>query len=712
MPPERDVPAAAMPANPEPASTESTDVVASAESAEKVPADAPKRRGKRGKPRKLGWGFRLAVLWIVLVIGAALTADVLPMPHYDATLSGEPKTGPSLSHPLGTDGLGRDMLSRVVHGARVSLGVGIGATLLGLLIGGPLGLLAGYRRGRVDRVIMTANDIVLAFPALVFALAVVAFAGAGVRNILLVLGLLGVPAWVRLIRSVTLSFAQREFVTAARALGARGGTVMWREISPNVVMPALSYAFTIMAVIVVAEGSLAFLGLSVQAPTPTWGGMINEGRSTMDTAMHTVLGPSAVMFLTVLAFNLVGDRLQELTSYRQSGLEPSRRTRRAQRAAATAATAKAEKAEKAAAETVPAEPVPAKTTPADTVPVTPREGPAPLLEVIDAQTGFRTERGLVRAVDGVSFTLERGRTLAIVGESGSGKSMLIRSILGLLPAAGVERSGRIHLDGRDLTDVGPEGMREVLGTRMAAVFQDPMTALNPVRTIGTQVTEPLRVHLEMSRNEAYEKAESLLASVGIPEPRRVLRGYPHQLSGGMRQRITIAMALSCDPEVLFADEPTTALDVTVQKQILKLLHRQRDERDMAMILVSHDLAVVADHADEVIVMYAGKVVERGPADALFAAPRMRYTEALLRAAPVLSTPSHTRLEVIDGRPPDLAAPPAGCRFNPRCPFAQDRCRTEEPPLVTDEATGRSFACWYPADTAEPAQLEGSVPHGG
>ncbi|RAY10977.1 peptide ABC transporter permease [Actinomadura craniellae] len=648
------------------------------------------------KRRRFGWGFRLALLWLLLVIGAALTADLLPLPDPGTTLTGEPETGPTPGHPLGTDGLGRDVLSRMAHGARVSLGVGLGAVFLGLLIGGPLGLIAGYYRGVVDRIIMTANDIVLAFPALVFALAVIAFAGASVRNVLVVLGLLGVPAWVRLVRGVTLAFAQREFVTAARTLGARGSTVMWREIAPNVVLPAVSYAFIIMAVVVVAEGSLAFLGLSVQAPTPTWGGMINEGRSTLETATHIVLVPSVVMFLTVLAFNLVGDRLRELTDVRQSGLEPARPQRPAVRAPA-----------------------------ADAAPAPRREGPPPLLDVVDLHTGFRTERGLVRAVDGVSFTLERGRTLAVVGESGSGKSMLIRSILGLLPGSGVERSGHVHLEGEDLAGRGPEDMRKVLGTRLATVFQDPMTALNPVRTVGTQVTEPLRVHRKMSRAEAYETAERLLASVGIPEPRRVLRSHPHQLSGGMRQRITIAMALSCDPEVLFADEPTTALDVTVQRQILRLLHRQRDERDMAMVLVSHDLAVVADHADEVIVMYAGRVVERGPADALFTAPRMRYTEALLRAAPDLSAPSHSRLEVIEGRPPDLAAPPAGCRFHPRCPFARERCRTEEPALVEDTIPGRSYACWYPAGevpdegteegagdlTAEDGNV-GSVRHGG
>ncbi|MBA9001568.1 dipeptide/oligopeptide/nickel ABC transporter permease/ATP-binding protein [Thermomonospora cellulosilytica] len=643
----------------------------------KVPADdpagtpAPAAR-PAGKRRRFGWGFRLAVAWLVLVAGAALLADLLPIPHYDATLSGEPRSGPAFGHPFGTDALGRDILSRIVHGARVSLGVGLGAVLIGLLLGAPFGLVAGYYRGVVDRIIMTANDIVLAFPALVFALAVVAFAGAGVRNVLIVLGVLGAPAWVRLVRSVTMAYAQREFVTAARALGAKGGTVMRREIAPNVVLPALSYAFVIMAVVVVAEGSLAFLGLSVQAPTPTWGGMINEGRSNLDDAPHIVLVPSLVMFCTVLAFNLVGDRLQELTTIRHSGLEPRR-------------------ARKKAAVTVdePAAPE--------------RKGPAPLLEAVDVRTGFHTPYGLVRAVDGVSFTLERGRTLAIVGESGSGKSQLIRSVLGLLPPAGVERGGRVYLDGEDLTAKSPEQMRGILGTRMAAVFQDPMTALNPVRTVGAQVTEPLRVHRGMDRKEAYATAERLLASVGIPEPRRVLRGYPHQLSGGMRQRITIAMALSCDPEILFADEPTTALDVTVQKQIMRLLHDQRERRDMAMVLVSHDLAMVADWADEVIVMYAGRVVEHGPAAELFAAPRMRYTEALLKAAPDLTAPSHTRLEVIDGRPPNLVAPPAGCRFHPRCPFARERCAAEAPPLVNEGS--RAYACWYPAEpvtVTEPA----------
>ncbi|HEX4817081.1 MAG TPA: dipeptide/oligopeptide/nickel ABC transporter permease/ATP-binding protein, partial [Nonomuraea sp.] len=472
--------------------------------------------------RRYGLGFWVAVAWIGLVLLAALLADLLPLARYDETLAGPPQSGPSAAHPFGTDGLGRDVLSRVIHGARVSLGVGIGAVLLGLGVGAPLGVLAGYRRKAADAVIMAVNDVAQAFPALVFALAVVAFAGANLRNVIIVLGVLGVPSWVRLIRGATLTYAEREFVLAARVLGAPDRRILWREVVPNVAVPAMSYAFIGMAVAIVAEGSLAFLGLSVQAPTPTWGGLINEGRTLMETAPHVVLAPSVVMFLTVLSFNLVGDRLRSLADVRESGLEPVR----------------------------PAAPA---APPAAAQPVRDR-----LLQVDDLRTHFVTPRGVVKAVDGVSFTLDRGRTLAIVGESGSGKSMLIRSILGLLPGAAV-RDGHVYLSGDDLTSYAPAEMRAVLGPRLGTVFQDPMTALNPVRTVGTQVTEPLRVHLGMGRTAARAEAVRLLASVGIPDPVRMLRRYPHQLSGGMRQRVTIAMALSCGPDVLFADEPTTAL---------------------------------------------------------------------------------------------------------------------------------------------------------
>src|SRR5579862_9567842 len=321
----------------------------------------------------------------------------------------------------------------------------------------------------------------------------------------------------------------------------------------------------------------------------------------------------------------------------------------------------------------------------------------PLLEVEGVQTFFKTPRGLVRAVDGVSLTLERGKTLGIVGESGSGKSVLSRSIMGLLPS-NVERHGSIKFEGHEIGQAGTHVMRSYWGTQMSMIFQDPMTSLNPVMKIGKQITEPLRYHLDVSRDYAEDTALALLQSVGIPEAERRLSEYPHQLSGGMRQRVMIAIALACGPKLLFADEPTTALDVTVQAQILDLLDAQQRERFMAMVLVTHDLGVVAGRAEATAVMYAGRIVEYAPTRELFNLTRHPYTEALLKSIPKLNQASHTRLEAITGRPPDLVDPPVGCKFAARCQYAQSRCLEEEPELSDANTPGHSFRCFYPVGT--------------
>ena len=327
-------------------------------------------------------------------------------------------------------------------------------------------------------------------------------------------------------------------------------------------------------------------------------------------------------------------------------------------------------------------------------------GSEPLLEVIDLRTVFRTERGPVPAVDGVSFTLQAGRTLGVVGESGSGKTVLSRSIMGLLPRTNVVRTGQVLFEGRDLVTADADELSHIWGAEMGMVFQDPMTSLNPVVRIGRQITESLRHHLHMEKDEARRTAITLLASVGIPEPERRLRQYPFELSGGLRQRVMIAIALACGPKLLLADEPTTALDVTVQAQILDLLQEQQRDRFMAMILVTHDLGVVANRADEIAVMYAGKIVEKAPTRTLFTEMRMPYTEALMRSIPKLEDPSHTVLQAIDGRPPDLAALPPGCRFAARCPYVQEKCLTQEPPLRPADSPGHWFACWFPVGTPE------------
>jgi len=325
-----------------------------------------------------------------------------------------------------------------------------------------------------------------------------------------------------------------------------------------------------------------------------------------------------------------------------------------------------------------------------------------LLDVEDLHVSFATGRGAVQAVQGVSLTLAQGRTLGIVGESGSGKTVLSRAIMGLLPRASTTQTGSVRYDGTEILNAPNDDLRKLWSTHIAMVFQDPMTSLNPVQRIGNQITEPLRLHLKLPKDEAKETALSLLMQVGIPSPVERYEAYPAQLSGGMRQRVMIAIALACAPRLLLADEPTTGLDVTVQAQILDLLSSLQHDRQMAMILVTHDLGVVATRTDEIIVMYAGNVVEHAPTDVLFKSMAMPYTEALLNSMPRIANPSHTRLKAIEGRPPDLVRPPPGCPFASRCPYAQDRCHVDKPPLVEAEP-GHSYACWYPLPAPERRQ---------
>jgi oligopeptide/dipeptide ABC transporter ATP-binding protein len=335
----------------------------------------------------------------------------------------------------------------------------------------------------------------------------------------------------------------------------------------------------------------------------------------------------------------------------------------------------------------------------------------PLLEVRDLRTHFPTDEGVVRAVDGVSLDVRAGETLALVGESGSGKSVTSLSILRLVGGgAGRIVGGSIRFRGRDLLALPEEAMRAVRGREISMVFQEPMTSLNPVFTCGDQVAEVLEVHERMPRAAARARAVELLRHVGMPDPEQRAREYPHQLSGGMRQRVMIAMALACRPALLIADEPTTALDVTIQAQILELLRRLRAETGMAVLLITHDLGVVAESADRVAVMYAGQVVEYAPVASLFARPGHPYTAGLLASLPRLGR-REERLRVIPGGVPDPLAFPAGCRFHPRCPIAQERCRREEPRLEA-QPDGREVRCWRAAEiaagVAEPVAREGSA----
>ena len=596
--------------------------------------------------------YWLALAWLILIVAAAIAAPILPLAEHkdvSATLAEPAFATPDLTsaHPLGTNAFGLDLLARSIYGARSSLVIALSASVVGTIVGSVIGLVAGYFQKGLDRTVGIFTNALLAVPPLILLIALATVLDPNLRNISLSLALLTIPGMVRMSRATTMSFANREFVVAARTMGATSTRIMTRELLPNVLLPVLSLALVMISVLIVAESSLSFLGLGIQPPDPTWGNMIAEGEGQVfEQYPHIVLVPGVFLFLTVVSLNLVGERA------RQAPGPPE-------------------------CETV--------TSP-------------PLLMVEDLHTTFHTPRGDVRAVDGVSLTLRPGETLGIVGESGSGKTVLGRSIMGLIATGpGVSVGGSVIVGGNDIQAITASQRRRLWGTQIAMVFQDPMTSLNPVKKVGQHVAESLRLHMGMSRRAARLQAVEILRQVGIPDPSRRAGQYPHELSGGMRQRVVIAMALACDPKLLIADEPTTALDVTVQKQILDLLQSLADRLQMATILVSHDLGTVAGRTDRVGVMYAGRLVESGPTTTVFERPAHPYSEALIESIPDIDAVPHTLLPTIEGQPPNMLHPPSGCRFAARCRYSTARCVEESPELLHRQGTapGIVVACHFP-----------------
>ena len=462
---------------------------------------------------------------------------------------------------------------------------------------------------------------------------------------------MSIPVLGRITRASTLSWSEREFVLAARAQGAKHRRIIWREVLPNVLPAMLSIALLGIAVAIVAEGTFSILGASVEADTPTWGNMIAIGRHVMQRAPHVVFEPALMIFFTVLSLNMLGDVVRSKFDV-QGGLDYD--AGRCSRS-----------------------------------PTSPR-GSTPTAGWCTRSTACRSRSNAgARSASWASRARARPCSRARSWACCRSRAWCAR--------------GSIRFDGEEIGSASPKEMRKYWGASMAMVFQDPMTSLNPVMKIGKQITESIHTHLDVTRSFARELAVSLLESVRVPDPERRMDEYPHQLSGGLRQRVCIAVALACGPQLLLADEPTTALDVTVQAQVLDVLEAQQRERFMALLLVTHDLGVVAGRADEVLVMYAGQVVEKASTATLFSDMKMPYTEALLHSIPKIAEPSHTRLTAIPGRPPDLVDPPKGCRFAARCVYVQDRCREEQPPLRPGVTPGHEFRCWFPVGTPEGAE---------
>jgi oligopeptide/dipeptide ABC transporter ATP-binding protein len=652
----------------------------------------------------------MAVLGLFLVGAAVLAATLAPLlapedPRVPRLVTAaEVYAPPGAGHLLGTDDAGKDVLSTFLFAARVSLLVGFLASLISILVGGAVGLFAGYCGGRVEGVLMRFTDVMLVIPDLPLAVVVVALTRPSLVNVILVIGLLGWTGTARLVRSQTLSIRERRFVARARALGAGHGHVVRRHVLPLVLPLIVANTVLVLALAIVNESTLSFLGLS--DPTAlSWGQSLNFafGRGAMSAgAWWALIVPGCGIVWVVAGCTLLGRGLEEVFNprlathhlaivERDRELDPvtppdarpdppllgaCRRTCFGQRGCIPVAAGKApercriegrcgERGERS------------RRTPGAAAA---RMGFSDrLLEVRGLSVDFLApDRPPVHAVSEVSFALPAGRVLGIVGESGCGKTTLGLSLIGLLPAAGRVTAGQVLLDGRDLLRLPEHELAVIRWREIAVVFQGAMNAFNPVLSIGRQIGEAVaRRFPEADRAELDRRAGELLETVGIAAGRG--RQYPHQFSGGMRQRAMIAMALAALPRLLIADEPTTALDVVVQAQILALLGELRSRLGLAVALITHDLGVVAEICDEVLVIYGGLVVEHGAVEAIFRDPRHPYTRALLQASPDLTRPGR-RLTSIPGTPPPLDLLPPGCRFAGRCPDELPRCRSEAPVL--------------------------------
>lgn len=602
---------------------------------------------------------------LVLVCLIALAAPILPLPDPDVTAPAQRLLPPlSPDHLLGTDHLGRDLLSRLVWGTRVSLAVGLSATFIAAFFGSLIGLVAGYAGGRVDNVLMRGIDMVMAFPYILLALAIVAVLGPGLLNALYAIALVNIPFFARNIRGVALGLARREFVDAARLSGKTPIQILFTEILPNVMPVIVVTMSTTVGWMILETAGLSFLGLGAQPPQADLGSMLGEGRKILFTAPHVSIVPGLMIFVLVMSINLFGDGIRDV-------LDPRLRAGSLTRPVARTAVTRD-----------PGKPVPAP------------GAEDRLLDIRGMKTEFQIGSSIYKAVGGVDLHLKEGECLGVVGESGSGKSVTAMSVMGMVPTPpGRIVEGAAYLDGEDLFAASDQRIRDLRGGSVAYVFQDPLSTLHPLFSIGHQLVEAIQAHQSLTKSQAQERAVELLSLVRIPNPKDRLSAYPHELSGGMRQRVCIAMALANQTKVIIADEPTTALDVTVQSQILSLLNRLRRKRNAAILFITHDFGVVSALCDRVAVMYAGRIVETGTTEEVLNSPQHPYTAKLIECVPVLGEPDR-RLDAIEGRPPLVNNLPDGCAFADRCPRAQAACRTADIDLVMSTPE-RGVRCLFP-----------------
>jgi peptide/nickel transport system permease protein len=537
----------------------------------------------------------VVIVFVTIVVYAAPWIAPYPPLKQDLNLIFAP---PSTAHWLGTDGLGRDIYSRLLYGGQPALSGVAAAILVFVIVGVLLGVLAGFLRGWVDRVIVGVLDVMLSVPAIIIILAVLAIFNQNVFAAMAVLGLFASAGLARVVRSSSIALREELFVDAARVSGLSALQTMVSHILPSLVGLMLIQMALFAGIALAVQTGLGFLGLATPAPAPSWGGMVGEAAQVIQQYPWFLYITGGVIAIMSIAFGLVGDGLRDASAARRGrgGKRPS--------------------------------------APADAVSA-PHDPSQALLRVRDYSIAFGTPDGVSTVVEGVDFDVREGEIFGLVGESGSGKTVTALSLLGLLPDNGAVTSGYAELAGERISPASPAVQHRIRGREIGLVSQEPMVALDPHFTIGSQLSEVIRTIGDVGRDRKTVKARAvqLLTDVRLPNPEEVLRQYPFELSGGMIQRVVIAIALAGSPRLLLADEPTTALDVTVQAGILDLLRSLRDERGMAVILVTHDLGVVADVCDRAIVMQKGRVVEEGPIDDIFYAPQHPYTVSLLESTP-------------------------------------------------------------------------------
>jgi len=546
--------------------------------------------------------------------------------------------GPSLQYWMGTDHLGRSTLSRIVAASQVALEAAALGVGIAIGLGAPTGLLSGYFGGWVDRIGMRIVEAVIALPALLVAIAIIAILGPNLTNAMIALGIANSTAFFRLMRGAALEVRQELYIDAAHVAGAGSMRIVFRHVLPNVTGPLTVQTTLAFSFVLLAEAGLSFIGLGVQPPDASWGAMLSVSQKYVYQHPFMAVPPGLMIMFTVLAFNLFGDGLRDAWS----------------RADNTPVNQKKK--------VVSRKPENADSQTEDN-----------LLTVSTLEVRFPAPRGgELSVVSDVSFAVPRGKTIGLVGESGCGKSVSAMAVMGLLGESGWIANGSIKFDGRELTDLTKVEMNEIRGADIGMIFQEPSSSLNPAFTVKEQLGESLRTHLGLTRKQAELRAIELLDHVGIPGATQRAADYPHQFSGGMAQRVMIAMALACEPKLLIADEPTTALDVTTQGQVLDLLTSLQEENGMSILLITHDLGVVADMCESAVVMYAGEVIESADTEVLLGNPQHPYTAGLLASIPQNQLRTG-KLKQIPGRVPPAWAWPEGCRFHPRCPHASDRC---------------------------------------